>query len=516
MIRTYARKLWWTSGSLGRLAAALACFVLLSVAIVATPVAAGPLSPAAPALVRPAPAVLQAIGTTTTTLYLPVVSAPVRRPAWLTDVTLTMWGWEQALYPSQPSDKIYPYPYLNTGHIGAPTLRTYEGVVLENPYVRVTVAPALGGRIMYWQDKTTGRVLTYANPSIYPSHWGYRGWWLATGGVEWSFPVNEHGLNEYRPWQYEVTEGADYREVRVWDLESRTGMMVAVTMRLYDDRSDLVISPRLTNPTDGDKNYQFWINAMLTLSDNNAPAPTLRFWIPTDYVTVHSSGWGLPGTPFPEHGVLAWLSGPRNLSRYSDWMITPQYSWLGFFATPSGNQPQRGWASVYDVGTNQGIVRIFPPDVAKGIKIFGMPGISASEYTRDNNSKYFEFWGGVNKTFWDEDNATLPKGQSLTWEEHWYPARNMGGMGWANNDMAASVLAVSDHMRVDLNTSTPLTVSLVLRHNETPVQTWAATAAPNAPFTAEFPIGGLGSTGWDLQIWQGGMLVVTVPQGYYF
>jgi hypothetical protein len=519
MNRTHAPQVWWVRPlwwpSLMGLAAALVFCVFLSASAVPVADAAAPADAtgAARGFLPP----LQTITTTTTTVYLPVVMGPARPPAWLSSVNLNMWGWERALYATNPSDPAYPYPRLDTSQIGPPTLRTYEAVLLENPYVRVTVVPALGGRITAWQDKTTGRVLTYANPSIYPTHWGYRGWWLATGGVEWAFPVNEHGLNEYRPWQYEATEGTNYRQVRVWDVESRTGMTVEVTMRLYNDRSDLVITPRIYNGTDGDKPYQFWINAMLTLSDNNAPQPTLRFWIPSDYVTVHSSGWSSSGTPFPDHGMVAWLDiHGRNLSRYSDWMISPQYDWLGFFATPYNNQPQRGWAGVYDVGTNQGLVRIFPPDVAKGIKVFGMPGIMSSEYTRDNNSRYFEFWGGVNKTFWAEDDVVMPKGQSLTWEEHWYPTRNMAGMGWANADMAASVLVSGDNMRVDLNASTPLSARLVLRHNGTEVQTWDASAAPDAPFTAEYPIGTLGRAGWDVQIWQGNTLIATVPQGYYF
>jgi len=32
--------------------------------------------------------------------------------------------------------------------------------------------PELGGRILRWTDRTTGRQLFYTNPVVKPTHWG--------------------------------------------------------------------------------------------------------------------------------------------------------------------------------------------------------------------------------------------------------------------------------------------------------------------------------------------------------
>src|SRR4051812_4983335 len=49
----------------------------------------------------------------------------------------------------------YPYPFLRP--TGQRQHRAFRSIVLENPFLRATVVPALGGRILSLQDKRTGR-----------------------------------------------------------------------------------------------------------------------------------------------------------------------------------------------------------------------------------------------------------------------------------------------------------------------------------------------------------------------
>ncbi len=186
---------------------------------------------------------------------------------WEGEITLSTYGWEQALVPTGPDDPIHPYPRLDFDVVGGPAPRNYQAVFLQNEYVQLTIVPELGGRILRWVDRVTGRQLFYANPVVKPTRWGIRGWWLAAGGMEWSFPTDEHGLNTYRPWQHELLGNG----VRIWDTDDRTGLTVEVTIWLDRGRSYFSVAPRISNATGDAQPYQFWANAMLTLSGRNVP-----------------------------------------------------------------------------------------------------------------------------------------------------------------------------------------------------------------------------------------------------
>ncbi|HDQ34860.1 MAG TPA: DUF5107 domain-containing protein [Chloroflexi bacterium] len=447
-----------------------------------------------PTIATAAPALLLTpTATLTPQAYLPTVPVDWALSLWETEVVLNTYGWEQALVPTAPDDPIYPYPRLDSGAVGPPAPRAYHAIVLENAYTRVIVLPELGGRILRWDDLVTGRRLTYENPVIKPTGWGYRGWWLATGGLEWAFPVDEHGLNEWRPWQYERLSGEGWRGVRVWDIESRTGMVIEVTLQLYAGRSELYITPRITNPTESAQSFQFWINAMLTVGDGNAPSSALRFWMPTTQAMVHSTGDG----SLPAPG--AWMDWPihngRDFSRYAEWR-----SYLGLFA-----QEATGAVGAYDTAADQGLVRIYPPGVAQGVKLFCLGDLPSWLYT-DGESRYFELWGGYTRTFWDY--AALPAGGVLSWQERWYPVHGIGMLSWASAEWAVAFRQTSEGLALGAYAPLVNTGRLVLLRPEgTVAETWELSVGPGFPFEAHYPGGGVD---WTLQLWQGETLLTTV------
>ena len=413
---------------------------------------------------------------------------PVSPPAvWEQDITLDTYGWHEALVPTGPGNPAYPYPRLDFDAVTGPAPRTYRAVFVQNSYVRLVVVPELGGRILRWTDRTTGRQLFYANPVVKPTRWGYRGWWLATGGMEWAFPTEEHGLNEYRPWQYELL----WNGVRVWDTEDRTGLTVQVTISLDAEHSYFTLAPRITNPTTEPQPYQFWANAMLTLSEHNVPPPDLTFILPDDAVTVHATGDGsLPG---PGDQISWPVHGGRDFSRYSEWR-----RYLGIFAHPA----QAGFVGAYAPGSDQGIVRVFPHTVATGVKIFCMGDLSSDLWT-DDGSRYFELWAGLTPTFWDY--WTLQPGGTVAWVERWYPVSGIGGYNWANEEAAVRLIPSGDSAELAVAATRALNATVVLRRGGGEVQRWEALIAPGHPFWAT---GGPASGGdWGVQVLAGGAVV---------
>jgi hypothetical protein len=360
-------------------------------------------------------------------------------------------------------------------------------VFLQNRYVELVVVPELGGRILRWTDRVTGRRLTYTNPVVKPSQWGYRGWWLATGGIEWAFPVEEHGLNEYRPWQHQLM----WNGVRVWDVDDQTGLRVEVTILIDSQHAYFTLRPRITNPTGEGQGYQFWANGMLNLSDSNGPSPGLVFVLPDDAVTVHSTGDAtLPGAG----QSMRWpVHNGRDFSNYSEWR---QY--LGVFADPAG----AGFVGAYDKGSDQGIVRVFPHTMATGVKLFCLGDLSSGLWT-DDGSRYFELWGGLTPTFWDY--WTLEPGASVTWTERWYPVSSIGGYNWANDEAVIRLVPSGDRAEIAVVTSRVLDGTVVLRRSGTEVQRWETSISPGQPFQAA---GGPSADGdWGVQVLEGDTVI---------
>ena len=447
---------------------------------------------ASPPSEEPAPSVEDQTNTPSPTATALPTIPPVNMDiaVYETSITLNSYGWEQAYVPSTPDKAYYPYPELNFEAVAPPTPRTYNAIILENHYTRLTVLPELGGRILRWEDKLTGNTLTYANPVIKPTHWGYRGWWLGTGGIEWAFPVEEHGLNEYRPWQYELLSSENWRGIRVWDTDDRSGMDISVSLRLYGGRSDVRIIPQISNATAETHPLQFWINAMLTLSGSNAPSNALRFWVPTDTMIVHSTGDGsLPGP----RSTINWpYYEGRDFSTYTEWQ-----RYLGLFASEA-----QGAVGAYDEATKQGVLRTYPQGSPQGVKIFCLGDLSPDLYT-DDGSRYFELWGGYNRTFFPEDNIALAPGSTISWEERWYPVHGIHSLSWGDKDIAIALQTTGEDVIVEAYTPAVATHLLRLRQNEAVKAEWLASTSPEAPFLQTYAGAG---AGWILEIWEEGTL----------
>jgi hypothetical protein len=340
----------------------------------------------------------------------------------------------------------------------------------------------LGGRILRWLDKASGQEMFYVNPVIKPTHWGAREWWLATGGIEWAFPVEEHGLVEWREWRYQIVREGDRVSVVLSDTDDRTGSIVEVTVTLEAARSFLLIRPRVHNPTDAEQTFQFWLNGMFALSPANRPSPELRFILPCDSLTVHStSDRGLP-----EAGQeMSWpIHDGRDMSRYGNWN-----GWLGAFA------PSIEYMGAYDPTSDMGVVRVWPPTEARGAKIFGHGGLDPGIWT-DDGSGYVELWGGLLPTFWD--NTSLAPGASVSWEERWYSVNGLGGLGYANDDAALWLAAGGGETQVGAVSTLPVQGRLVLERDNQAVMTWDVTLVPGSPFRASHPADG--GQDWELRL----------------
>lgn len=333
-------------------------------------------------------------------------------------------------------DPLYNLPvfYFNRPEFEAaaptPAPVEYEVVVLENGYLRLTFLPELGGRLYSAVFKPTGQEIFYHNPVVKPSRYGglqppEANWWLATGGMEWAYPTQEHGYRWGAPWSYRVEQVDERAAIVLSDIApGRVGAEVEVI--LPANSAAFTVRPRLVNGTAQTVPVQFWLNAALTL-DAPTMSPYTRFIVPTDRVVVHSrgaEGWAVPDagetSPWPQVDLL-------DLSDYSQWT-----NYLGFFV-PNLKAP---FVAAYNPETDLGVVRLIEPGAVPGNKLFAFgPTFPDRSYT-DDDSQYFELWGGVNTGFWADSDLALPAGAAVQWQESWWPLAGLGGVTWANQNVA--------------------------------------------------------------------------------
>jgi len=387
---------------------------------------------------------------------------------YVTTLKIPTYQYQNALIAASPEDSVYPYPRLDFNAVGPPVSKQYTAIVLDNPYLSITVLPSLGGRIYRIRDRVTGRDITYRNPVIKPTHWGIRGWWLATGGIEWAFPTEEHGLNEWRSWKYYTRQSATQASITVHDTEERTGMIVWVRITLDGTHAYLTLEPGIHNPTTSPQPFQLWLNGMLSLSDNQVSDDT-RFVLPASNVRIHSTG----DSRLPSPGTdIAWPNyDGRDLSLYRSWQ-----GYLGFFAAPAS----ANFAGAYDTGTDQGVARIFQHETVPGVKFFAPRGLDPGLWT-DNQSSYFELWGGVTATFWD--TKLLEPGQTIEWAERWYPVSGLrGAFNYADDMAAVRLAALENRIEVAVAPTQAITGKVALWWNGARIIEWPSSMRPGRPF----------------------------------
>jgi hypothetical protein len=423
-------------------------------------------------------------------------SAPARN---ISPTTLTVTSISIPTYPyaafmqtvPDPALADYPVPVLDRKAYDAshpqPVPVNYTLVVLENKYLRLSILPELGGRVYECIFKPTGHDEFYRNPVVKPTLWGPgpdiapagANWWLAAGGLEWGFPIAEHGYEWSTEWGYDpVTQGDGSVMVSLFTRDYQRPY-VDVDIILPPDVAYFIVRPHITNPLGSAFRYKWWADAMLAPGGTNKAGAGLHFIYPVDTMTVHSTDdTALPATGQP----MTWpITDGRDMSRLANWN-----GYLGFFERPAA---QGDFTAAYDTAQDEGMVRTYPSATARGAKGFGLgwkTPLDPQEWT-DDGSTYVEMHGGLAPTF-DEWNE-LPAGGSVTWSETWYPAAKIGDIVYANAHAALNVTRSGSGVRVRVFPAEPIKGQLsVAAGGATPVMR-ALEIAPDRPFDEVIPAG---------------------------
>jgi hypothetical protein len=357
--------------------------------------------------------------------------------------------------------------------------RTFKTYVLENRYLKVTLLPEFGGRILSIIYKPTGHEELYHTQVGVPYGMKagnfYYDWMMVYGGIFPTFPTPEHGKMWLKPWDFKVVRQSD--------------AVITVAMSIKDDVTYAAAPGRFNkNATGLEATFSVTLRAgraaldtQLVLENTSNQPVDYEYWTCTTLA---------PGSD-PQHPIA---TGGAEIIAPIDAYVTPRWSANVAEADESlgegryrfeklrwfKNWPSAGIAyaapdmaggnfwGVINHDNEEGIIRIADNTLTRGLKMWtwGFPALANDAVARtkpDPAQPYVELWAGVSDQFFH--GATLPAGGEVSVPETYNPTVGMTSVTNANDNMLVNLSADASRVTLQffsLEPATPLRIILKL------------------------------------------------------
>ncbi len=374
--------------------------------------------------------------------------------------------------------RIYPY-FRFDGYADHPVDREWKVVELENPYLRVTILPEIGGKIWSAVEKSTGRSFIYDNHVVKFRDIAMRGPWTS-GGIEPNYGIIGHTPNCATPVDYLTRVNADGSAsvvIGVLDLLTRTSWSLEIT--LPADRAYFTTRSFWYNGSGIEQPYYTWMNAGIKASGN------LELVYPGTHALGHAGETG----PWPVDPATG-----RNLAFYDRNDFGSYKSYHVF-----GRETDFFGAYWHDDDFGMGHYARRDDKLGKKAWIWGLSrqGMIWEKLLTDTDGQYVEVQSGrlfnqaaEGSTFSPFKHRGFAPGQADTWTEYWFPVMKTGGFVFASDDGALNVARgagitlrfspnqeVRDTLEVLDGDRVVFSTKLALK----PLQTWTRTIDASVP-----------------------------------
>lgn len=355
--------------------------------------------------------------------------------------------------------------------------RTFKAYVLENRYLKVTLLPEFGGRILSLIYKPSGHEELYRTEVGVP--YGikagnfYYDWLMVYGGIFPTFPDPEHGKTWLKPWNFKVVkESADEITVSMslkddfaYSAAPRkfqrgsTGIEATYYVTLKADRTALDARMVLKNPRPKTLQYEYW--TCTTLAPGSDPKHP------------ETTGSAEIIAPIEAYSTPAWSA---NLSKgdKSAGPGTYRFERLRYFK----NWPTMGIAyaapdmrggnfwGVINHDDEEGIMRIADNTITPGLKMWtwGFPSFTNETEARKNpveQQPYVELWAGVSDQFFH--SAEFPALGEVSIPETYSPTVGMSNVTQANENILINLSVGASRVNLQffsIQPATPLRITL--------------------------------------------------------
>lgn len=333
-------------------------------------------------------------------------------------------------YPNRVLQKIESKKKVN---------QEYDMIRLENDYIRVSIMPALGGKVFEAYDKVNDYHFLYRQHVVKPALIGAYGAWTS-GGLEFNWPFH-HRPSTLMPVDFSVEECADGSAI-CWlsecDPTDRTKGMVGIVLR--PDTNYFETRVKITNRTDTTHQFLWWENGAVRIHDKyRIIFPPDVTWVHHHYDRAHTTyplAAGRYGASnFPEPTDVSWLKNTKLASSY--------------FAAPS----KYDFFGGYDYAADCGTIHVADHYKSAGKKMFTWGwGQNADNWERaltDSDGKYCELMAG---SYTDDqpDFSWLEPFETKTFSQFWYPVRKTQHVNFANLNAAVAFDKEAGKVRINV------------------------------------------------------------------
>jgi hypothetical protein len=355
--------------------------------------------------------------------------------------------------------------------------RTFRTYVLENHYLKVTLLPEFGGRILSIIYKPTGHEQLYRSEVGVP--YGikagnfYYDWLMVYGGIFPTFPDAEHGKTWLKPWDFkvvkespgEVTVSMSLKDDFAYAAAPRkfrsgsTGIEATTYVTLKADRAALDARVVLKNPQPETIEYEYWTCTTLAPgSDPKNPKTTGGAEIIAPIAAYTTPDWSA-NLSKGDTSAGAGKSRFEKLRYFKNWPTMG----IAYAA------PDMGAANFWGVinhDNDEGIIRIADNTVTPGLKMWtwGFPSFTnETDARKDPNEAqpYVELWAGVSDQFFR--SARFPALGEVSIPETYSPTVGMSNVTDANENILINLVAQGASVNLQffsIEPATPLRVTL--------------------------------------------------------
>lgn len=312
--------------------------------------------------------------------------------------------------------KHYPY-YRFDGFAASPTEQEWKIVTLENKYIKVFVAPQMGGKVLGAIEKSTGEEFIYFNKVVKFRDISMRGAWTS-GGIEFNFGSIGHAPTTASPVNYLLKNNSDGSVsciVGAPDITSGTEWRVEI--RLPANASYFETKAIWYNPTEQKTSLYNWMTASVDVAND------LEYFFPGHTEIGHGGEAG--SWPVNNDGVKISMYKNNNFAGAKSYHVLGEYA-EDFVCYFHNKEFGLGHWSPYDEKPGQ---KIWLWALSREGEIW------ADLLTDPGNVQYTEIQTGLlfnqeaeNSTYSPYKHMFFNEGTDVKFTELWFPVKGIGGM----------------------------------------------------------------------------------------
>ena len=329
--------------------------------------------------------------------------------------------------------------------------KDFKSYILENEFLKITLVPEFGGRIVSMIYKPTGHEELYHPQTGHPQGHGdgsfYFDWLMVLGGINPTFSTAEHGKFWFLPWKTEIVKETDscvsiqMSQVDTIDFSKRpqrfgsyvkTGITCDFIVSLSDGKASTDIKVILTNPGSNSQPYEYWTCTAMAPGSNPAdPRITgnAELHIPVDKVRIVDDWCQTIKTIDPSLG--------NNFYTFNKLRYFKNWTDMGIAYAPEDFALNYWGVINHDDNRNEGLIRVSENKETKGVKIWSWQYQTAISNNPLKNGlmhqPFFEVWGGTTDRFFKQ--VQLAAGATKEWVEYYSPIVGIDSITHASKDV---------------------------------------------------------------------------------